>query len=117
MRERPMKMILAFIPIYRLDRVSRELIHIEGFPGMTVVHGQGFGQEKMERALSIREEVTDFTPNVQIEMVVPNRLVGPVIEAVLESAYTGDRGNGKIFVLPVEHAVRIKTKQGGEMAV
>jgi nitrogen regulatory protein PII len=112
-----MKMILGIIPEYRLDRVTRRLIHVEGFPGMTVVPGRGFGREKMEGALSSREELTDFTPNVRIEIVVTDALVEPVIEAVVEAAHTGERGNGKIFVLHVESAVRIKTKGRGEGAV
>lgn len=112
-----MRLIQAIIPVYRLDRVTRKLIRIDGFPEMTVVHGQGFGHEKMEGALSSREELTDFTPNMRIEVVVPDEMVDSVIEAVVEGAHTGDRGNGKVFVLPVEESVRIKTKERGEMAI
>ena len=112
-----MKMIVAFLQAHRLDRVTRRLMHIKGFPGMTVVEGRGFGREKLEDALNTREELTDFTQKVQIETVVPSGLVESVIEALIEGAHTGERGDGRVFVLPVEQAVRIKTKERGEMAI
>jgi nitrogen regulatory protein PII len=112
-----MKMIVAFIQTHRLDRITRKLMHVEGFPGMTVVEGRGFGREKLEDVLSTREELTDFTPKVRIEIVVPVGLVESVIEVLVEGAHTGERGDGKIFVLPVEKAVRIKTKERGVIAV
>jgi nitrogen regulatory protein PII len=117
MREEPMKMIMAYLQPHRLDRITRSLMHIEDFPGMTVVDGRGFGREKLEDVLSTREELTDFTPKVRIEIVVPVGLVESVIEVLVEGAHTGERGDGKIFVLPVEQAVRIKTKEAGEVAV
>lgn len=112
-----MKMILAVLPRYRLGKVTRKLTHIEGFPGMTVLEGKGFGHEKMVRAHSAREELIDFTPNVRIEVVIPDRLVEPGVNAFLEASHTGERGDGKLFILPVEEAVRIKTKERGEDAV
>lgn len=112
-----MKMIMAILPRYRLDRVTRKLIHIEGFPGMTVVEGEGFGHEKLEEAQTAREALTDFTPNVRVEAVVPDSLVDSVIGAIVDGAHTGERGNGKIFVLSVEEAVRIKTGESGADAV
>ena len=112
-----MKMILAFLQPHRLDRVTRALEHVEGFPGMTVTASQGFGHEKLDEAHDTREQLTDFTPTVRVELVVRDRIVNEVVETIVDAAHTGSRGDGKIFVLPVEEAVRIKTRERGAHAV
>ena len=112
-----MKMILAFIPPHRLDRVTRALEHVEGFPGMTVAPAEGFGKEKLRESHDVRDQLKDFTPTVRLECVVDDTMADPVVEAVMEAAHTGGRGDGKIFVLPVEEAVRIKTRERGAHAV
>lgn len=113
-----MKMILAFIPPHRLDRVTRALLHVEHLPGVTVTEARGFGREKVEEdPADARADLTDFTPSVRVEAVVPDTLVEAIVEAIVEAAHTGNRGDGKIFVLPVEDAIRIKTRERGAAAV
>lgn len=112
-----MKMILAFLQPHRLDRVTRALEHVVGFPGMTVTASQGFGHEKLDEPHDTREQLTDFTGTVRVESVVQDGMVDEVVEAISEAAHTGSRGDGKVFVLPVERAVRIKTKEEGQDAV
>ncbi|MBT8338088.1 MAG: P-II family nitrogen regulator [Gemmatimonadetes bacterium] len=113
-----MKMILTYLPPYRLDRVTRALEHVEGFTGMTVTPARGFGREKLEDdARDVRDQLDDFTPTVRVEAVVSDDRAEAVVQAVLAAAHTGARGDGKIFVLPVEDGVRIKTKARGPRAV
>ncbi len=112
-----MKMILAFIPIHRLDQVTRRLIHINGFPGMTVVHGQGFGQGELKWKRAAHEYVIDFRPNMRVEIVVPDGLVDPVSMAVVEGAHTDQQGGGKVFVLPVSEAVCAEAKERAQGAM
>ena len=112
-----MKMILAFLPPHRLDRVTRALGHVDGFSGMTVTRAQGFGREKLEDPHDAREQLTDFTDTVRVEAVVPDGIVDEAVAAIVEAAHTGSRGDGKIFVLPVGDAIRIKTKRRGPHAV
>lgn len=113
-----MKMILAFVPPFHLDRVTRALERVEGFTGMTVTRAEGFGREKVEEeARNAREQLDDFTPTVRVEAVVPDERAEAVVQAVLAAAHTGVRGDGKIFVLPVDDGVRIKNKARGAYAV
>ena len=108
-----MKMILAFVQPHRIDRVTRAVSHIKGFPGMTVSEARGFGKEKLQGEHDTREQLTDFTPTARIDTVVDNALVEAVLQAVIDSAHTGEHGDGKIFVLPVEQAIRVRTKERG----
>lgn len=113
-----MKMILAFLPPHRLDRVTRALEHVEGFTGMTVTPAEGFGHEKLEKTpRDVRDQLRDFTPTVRVEAVVPDDRAEAVVQAVVDAAHSGARGDGKVFVLPVEDGVRIKTKARGTHAV
>jgi nitrogen regulatory protein P-II 1 len=112
-----MKMILAFLPPHRLDRATRALEHVGGFPGMTVTRSRGFGREKAEAPGDAREQLTDYTDTVRVEAIVPDGMVNEAVEAIVEATHTGNRGDGKIFVLPVEDAIRIKTKERGPHAV
>jgi nitrogen regulatory protein P-II 1 len=113
-----MKMVLAFIQPHRLDEVTRALEHIPHFPGMSVTEARGFGREKVEGAPHTpREALTDFTKKARIEVVVHDEQVESVISALVHGARTGQRGDGKIVVLPVEKAVRVRTGEDGEEAV
>ena len=85
---------------------------------MTVTEARGFGREKSHGDhTDSRVELTDYTPAVRVEAVVPNSAADNVMQTILEAAHTGGRGDGKIFVLPVEDAVRIKTGERGEAAI
>ncbi len=108
-----MKMILALIQPHRLDRVTRALQHIEGFPGMTVSDARGFGHERLDPAQGARADLKDFTETTRIETVVGNGMVDQVVVAITSAAKSGGHSGGKIFVLPVEEGVRISTDQRG----
>lgn len=113
-----MKLIMGYIPPHHLDRVTRALLHSAHIHGMTVTDARGFGREK-EAATdeSPIEELTDFTPMRRVEVVAHDEQVDDVIAVIVEAAHTGRRGDGKIFVLPVERAFRIKTKEEGTAAI
>jgi nitrogen regulatory protein P-II 1 len=83
---------------------------------MTVSEARGHGHEKLEDEQDARDQLTDFTPTVRVEIVIPAALVEAVLETIYEAAHTGARGDGKVFVLPVSAALRIKTGQRGDGA-
>jgi nitrogen regulatory protein P-II 1 len=112
-----MNMILAFLPPYRLDRVALRLKALPGFPGMTVSDARGHGHEKVQDEQSPRAEMTDYTPMVRVEIVVPDDFVETVMSTIFEAAHTGERGDGKVYVLPVSDALRIKSGQRGADAM
>ncbi len=112
-----MNMVLAFLPPHRLDEVALRLQRLEQFPGMTVTDARGYGHEKAREEHDSRVQLTDFTPTVRIEMVLPEDLVEDVLSTIYEVAHTGRRGDGKVYVLPVSDALRIKTGQRGASAV
>ena len=112
-----MKMVTAIVKPFKLDDVRESLSEI-GVQGITVSEVKGFGRQKGHTELYRGAEyVVDFLPKVKIEVVVPDGIVEQVIEAVTKAARTGKIGDGKIFVTPVDQAVRIRTGETGEEAV
>ena len=112
-----MKRITAIIKPFRLDDV-REALSANGISGMTVTEVKGFGRQKGHTELYRGAEyVVDFLPKVKLEFVVPDERVDDCLEAVIASAQTGRIGDGKIFVEPVERAIRIRTGEEGEDAL
>lgn len=112
-----MKKIEAIIQPSRLDEVKDALKEI-GIEGMTVLEVRGHGRQKGHTEVYRgREYSVDLLPKLKIEMVLPDELVEPVIEALLKSARTGKIGDGKVFVLPVEDAIRIRNGQRGPSAL
>ena len=112
-----MKKIEAIIKPFKLDEV-KEALHGIGIQGMTVTEVKGFGRTGGKREVYRGSAyVVDFVPKVKLEVVVPEALVVSVIEAIEKSAKTGRIGDGKIFVSPVEEAVRIRTGERGEEAI
>ncbi len=112
-----MKKIEAIIKPFKLDEVREALTDI-GVSGMTVTEVKGFGRQKGHTELYRGAEyVVDFLPKMKVEMVVPDNLVDQVIEAILSVARTGKIGDGKIFVLPMEQVIRIRTGESGEIAI
>jgi len=104
-----MKKIEAIIKPFKLDDVKDALEQV-GVHGMTVTEVKGYGRQKGHTELYRGAEyVVDFLPKVKIEVVVPSDSAEAVIEAIRRVAATGKVGDGKIFVLPVEHVVRIRT--------
>jgi nitrogen regulatory protein P-II 1 len=112
-----MKKIEAIVKPFKLDEVREALSDI-GVTGLTVTEVKGFGRQKGHTELYRGAEyVVDFLPKVKVEVVVPDSLVDRAMEAIVKAARTGKIGDGKIFVVPVEQVVRIRTGETGEDAV
>lgn len=112
-----MKKIEAIIKPFKLEEVKDALgeLNIEG---MTVTEVKGFGRQKGHTEIYRGSEYTvDFLPKIKIEVVLPDDRVDPAVKAILKSAKTGKIGDGKIFVTPVEEAIRIRTEERGSAAV
>ena len=112
-----MKLIIAIIRPFKLDEV-REALGEAGVTGLTVTEVKGFGRQKGHTELYRGAEyVVDFLPKIKLEIVVADNIVEPAIDAIIKAAGTGKIGDGKIFVMPVEQVVRIRTGETGEAAV
>ena len=112
-----MKLVTCIIKPFKLDDV-REALSEVGVQGMTVIEVKGFGRQKGHTELYRGAEyVVDFLPKVKIEIIVDDELVEPAIECIEQSAKTGRIGDGKIFVVNLEQAIRIRTGEKGDSAV
>ncbi len=112
-----MKKIEAVIKPFKLDEVKEALQEI-GLQGITVTEAKGFGRQKGHTELYRGAEyVVDFLPKVKIEIVLPEDMVEKAVEAIRNSARTGRIGDGKIFILNVEDAIRIRTGETGAEAI
>ena len=112
-----MKKIEAIIKPFKLDDV-KEALHGVGMQGMTVVEAKGFGRQRGHTELYRGAEyVVDFLPKLKVELVIPDDAVDEAIEAISKAAHTGKIGDGKIFVLDISEAVRIRTAERGEKAL
>ena len=112
-----MKKVEAIIKPFKLEEVKEALAGV-GVEGMTVSEVKGFGRQKGHTEIYRGSEYTvDFLPKVKIEIVLPDQLVASAVEAMVKAAKTGKIGDGKIFVSPVENAIRIRTEETGEKAV
>ncbi len=112
-----MKLIIAVIKPFKLEEVKAALSEI-GIEGMTVTEVKGFGRQKGHTEIYRGSEYTvDFLPKVKIEIAVQDELVTKTVEAITRAAKTGKIGDGKIFVLPLEEVVRIRTDERGDSAI
>jgi nitrogen regulatory protein PII len=112
-----MKKIEAIIKPFKMEDVKEALAEI-GIEGMTVSEVKGFGRQKGHTEIYRGSEYTvDFLPKVKFEIVIPDNLVEKAVAAIVKSAKTGKIGDGKIFVLPIETAIRIRTEESGEDAI
>ena len=112
-----MKLVSAIIKPFKLDDVRESLSEI-GVTGITVTEVKGFGRQKGHTELYRGAEyVVDFLPKVKLEVAVNDDLIEQVIEAISKAANTGKIGDGKIFVYPLEQAVRIRTGETGPDAL
>jgi nitrogen regulatory protein P-II 2 len=112
-----MKLIIAIIKPFKLDEV-REALSSAGVQGMTVTEARGFGRQKGQTEIYRGAEyVTNMVPKVRIELVVPDDLAGRVVETIQQTAQTGSIGDGKLFVLDVEQAVRLRTGETDDDAL
>ena len=112
-----MRKVEAIIKPFKLDEVKEALNEI-GIQGMTVTEVKGYGRQKGHKEIYRGAEyVVDFIPKVKIEIVIETEMVERVIDTIQKAAYTGKIGDGKIFVIPIEQAVRIRTGERGKDAL
>ena len=112
-----MKMITAVIKPFKLEEVREALAEV-GVTGLTVTEVKGFGRQKGHTELYRGAEyVVDFLPKIKIEVVVAGDVVEQAVDAIIKAARTGKIGDGKIFVMPVEQVVRIRTGETNESAI
>lgn len=112
-----MKKIEAIIKPFKLDEV-KEALHELGIQGVTVIEAKGFGRQKGHTELYRGAEyIVDFLPKIKVEIVCSASVVERAVEAISTAARTGRIGDGKIFVVPVDDVVRIRTGESGESAI
>jgi nitrogen regulatory protein PII len=112
-----MKKIDAIIKPFKLEDVKEALSGL-GVEGMTVSEVKGFGRQKGHTEIYRGSEYTvDFLPKIKIEIVLADSMVSPAVDAIVKAAKTGKIGDGKVFVTPIENAIRIRTEETGEAAV
>jgi nitrogen regulatory protein PII len=112
-----MKKIEVIIKPFKLDEVKEAILQL-GIGGMTITEVKGFGRQKGHKEIYRGAEyVVDFLPKIKIEVVVPTEMLPRVLDVIKQNAFTGQIGDGKIFVLPVEKAVRIRTGEQDEDAI
>jgi len=112
-----MKLVIAIIKPFKLEEVKEALSGI-GIEGMTVTEVKGFGRQKGHTEIYRGSEYTvDFLPKVKIEIALGDELVVKTVETIIKAAKTGKIGDGKVFVVPLEEVVRIRTDERGEAAI
>jgi nitrogen regulatory protein PII len=112
-----MKLVMAIIKPFKLDEVRQALTEL-GLQGMTVTEVKGYGRQRGHTEIYRGAEyAVNFLPKLKIEVVVPAKLADKTVDAIVGAARTGHIGDGKVFVVPVEQAVRIRTGETGEAAV
>jgi nitrogen regulatory protein P-II 1 len=112
-----MKLIIAIIKPFKLEEVKSALaeIHVEG---MTVTEVKGFGRQKGHTEIYRGSEYTvDFLPKVKIEVATTDDVAPKAVDAIVKAAKTGKIGDGKVFILPIEDVIRIRTDERGEAAI
>lgn len=113
-----MKEIKAIVQPFRLSKIVAALQQIPDLPGITVFDVRGFGRQQARNTRdSLEDEGIAYVKKVQIELVVPERLVGEVIRTIREAACTGNPGDGKIFARSLDDAIRVRTGERGEQAL
>jgi nitrogen regulatory protein PII len=112
-----MKKVEAIIKPFKLEEVEEALSEV-GIEGMTVSEVKGFGRQKGHTEIYRGSEYTvDFLPKIKLELVLPDGRVDAAVGAILKAARTGKIGDGKIFISPIDDAIRIRTDEKGEQAV
>ena len=112
-----MKKIEAIIKPFKLEDVKEALAGL-GVEGMTVSEVKGFGRQKGHTEIYRGSEYTvDFLPKIKLEIVLADAMVAAAVDAIVKAAKTGKIGDGKVFVSPIENAVRIRTEETGEKAI
>lgn len=116
-----MKIITAMVQPFMLSKVTSALEDVEGFPGMTVTDVRGFGREKGIHAHGgphrVIEDFVEYVKKARIEIVSTDEMVEEIVETIVRVAHTGNAGDGKVFVWPVERAIRIQTGDKDDAAL
>ena len=116
-----MKIITAMVQPFMLSKVTSALEEIDGFPGMTVTDVRGFGREKGSHAKGaphrIIEDFVEYVKKSRIEIVAHDEMTDEIVDTIVRTAHTGNPGDGKVFVWPVERAVRIQTGETNDVAI
>lgn len=112
-----MKLIKCIIPENKLEKVKNVLLD-EDVQGLTVYRVEGFGihRSQLEQRVS-KNYLVEFVSQVMIELILPDDKVGPAVKAIMQATRTGRLGDGKLFILPVEEAVRLRTGERGDAAL
>jgi nitrogen regulatory protein PII len=112
-----MRLIIAIIKPFKLEEVKEALAEI-GIEGMTVTEVKGFGRQKGHTEIYRGSEYTvDFLPKVKLEIAVSDDIASKTVDTIVKAAKTGKIGDGKVFVVPLEEVVRIRTDEHGEAAI
>ena len=112
-----MKLIIAIIKPFKLEEV-KEALAASGIEGMTVTEVKGFGRQKGHTEIYRGSEYTvDFLPKVKIEIAVADSVAAKAISAIVSAAKTGKIGDGKVFVIPLDEVIRIRTDERGDTAI
>ena len=112
-----MKLVIAVIKPFKLDEVREALSHI-GVQGITATEVKGFGRQKGHTELYRGAEyVVDFLPKIKLEIAVDDKLADQTVDTILSTATTGKIGDGKIFILDIQEAVRVRTGEKGSEAL
>jgi nitrogen regulatory protein P-II 1 len=113
-----MKMVIAFVKKNKFDEVMLALHQIEGLTGASSSEIHGFGRDRSSPNAEQKSEISlDFQPHIRLEVACRSELVEDVVSTIKDAAHTGLLGDGKIYVLPLEESVRIRTGEHGESAV
>jgi nitrogen regulatory protein P-II 1 len=105
-----MKEIKAIIPPQRLPKIRSAMRNLKNFPGMTVTKVDGCGHGLKKVTDDLRQELTDYTPKVLIQMITPDNLVEGILQIIVETAHTGQQGDGLVWVTPIERMIRLSEK-------
>jgi nitrogen regulatory protein P-II 1 len=112
-----MKMIIAIIRPHKLDEVHHNL-QDAGFKGITITEVKGYGRQKGHREIYRGAEYKiEFVPKIKIELVCPDNSVEKAVSIIISTSKTGEVGDGKIFITPVEEVIRVRTEETGEEAL
>lgn len=112
-----MKQIIAYIKPAIVERVTDALRNVDGLTGMSVMDARGFGRGRGAFPSLINSQSTPFNRKVRIEIMTSDAIVWEVVDTIQQQALTGEQGDGKIYVLNVAEAVRVRTNERGETAV
>ncbi len=105
-----MKEVKAIVQPHRLSKIRSALRNIKNFPGMTVTKVEGCGHHVAKPSQGVREELTDYSPKIRVEMVVTDDLLEGVLQILVEVGHTGQPGDGIVWVTPVERMIRLSEK-------